>query len=249
MCVISAASDTSLWGKKVNFNGRPCLWQLRPDAAMPALKELTVCILLRRNVVTEWTGFAYKAPGGRNIELGLGGKGPQLIVWLFGRAQRLKWELKQYQWSSVCFTWSGQAQRLRTYINGSLLEETSVNPITPHQLTPNGTLTLGASHYVNAHGEVLAENGNNLLGEIGLFRIWSREWSGEELSSHSCADGDVVSWDRQQWLYNCPPKPDNSLHCGKYRVSSPIHIANPSAVGGSWIMFPDNTLCHSVTTI
>uniref|UniRef100_A0A3B4T3K0 Pentaxin n=1 Tax=Seriola dumerili TaxID=41447 RepID=A0A3B4T3K0_SERDU len=160
--------------------------------------ELSVCMLLRHNVLTEWTGFAYKAPGGRNIELGLQGKDAQLKVWLFGNEKHLPWELKSNEWSSVCLTWSGRARRLRTYINGTIMLEAPLNPSLPQRLAPNGTLTLGVSHYVDADGKVRPETSNELLGEIGLFRIWSREWSGEELKSHSCADGDVVSWDLQE---------------------------------------------------
>lgn len=148
--------------------------------------------------------------------MGLGGTSSQLTVWLFGERQPLEWELKVNEWYSVCLTWSASARRLRTYINGTSVSEAPVNRILPHQLAGNGTLTLGASHYVNNEGDVLAETGNNLLGEIGLFRIWSREWSAAELRRQSCADGDVVSWDLRQWKYSCPPVPDKSIHCGKY---------------------------------
>ncbi|XP_023277381.1 adhesion G-protein coupled receptor G4-like isoform X1 [Seriola lalandi dorsalis] len=254
VCLLAASADASLWGKKVHFTGRPCLWQLQPDAVVPALKELSVCMLLRHNLLTEWTGFAYKAPGGRNIELGLGGKDAQLTVWLFGNAKHLQWELKSNEWSSVCLTWSGRARRLRTYINGTIILEAPLNPSLPQRLAPNGTLTLGVSHYVDADGKVQPETGNELFGEIGLFRIWAREWSGEELKSHSCADGDVVRWHLRQWKYSCPPKPDNSLHCAwsRYKIKMWTLIVqsmeprncsvSPEVVTRSWLesVFPRN---------
>uniref|UniRef100_A0A3Q3JHL2 Pentraxin (PTX) domain-containing protein n=1 Tax=Monopterus albus TaxID=43700 RepID=A0A3Q3JHL2_MONAL len=206
ICGNSADSArTSLWGKKVLFDVRPCLWQLHPDAVIPALKELSVCILLRRKIATPWTGFVYKAPGGRDkTELGLGGVGSHLAVWLFGEEHRVERELLLKEWHSVCLTWSGQTQRLRIYINGTCLNDTYVNPILPQQLAQNGTLTLGVSHYVDANDKVQQESSTNLLGEIGLFRIWAREWGPEELRNQSCADGDVVSWDQLQWKYSCP---------------------------------------------
>ncbi|KAM7389250.1 hypothetical protein PAMP_023240 [Pampus punctatissimus] len=217
LCVLgSTSASTSLWGKKLQFRARPCVWQLHPDVAVPALKELSVCVGLRRSHATTWTGFVYKAPGGRNIELGLGGTGAKLSVWLFGEDFHIERELKLHEWYSVCLTWSGQAQRLRIYVNGDSQHEASVNPIKPQQLAPNGTLTLGVSHYIDANGNVQEESGKTLLGEIGLFRMWAREWSAEELRRQSCADGDVLSWDLRYWKYNCPPEPDNSLHCDSF---------------------------------
>ncbi|KAM9849666.1 adhesion G-protein coupled receptor G6 [Aulostomus maculatus] len=180
---------------------------------IPALQDLTGCILFRRDFATEWRGFVYKAPGGRPIELGLGGRNATLIVWLFGEEWHLNKKIQLKEWHSVCLTWSGQARRLRIYINGTMQKENFVNDTQPQQLESNGTLTLGVSHFIDANGAVKAENGNNLLGEIGLFRMWAREWSSEELRRQSCADGDVVSWDLRQWNYSCPPVPDSSLNC------------------------------------
>nr|XP_029133557.1 adhesion G-protein coupled receptor G4 isoform X8 [Labrus bergylta] len=214
VCLLgSAASDSnSLWGKKLKFIGRPCLWQLHPNTAVPALNELTVCILLRLELLTEWTGFDYKAPGQRSIELGLQGKGQKGSVWLFGRKVPLTKELKSDKWYSVCVTWSGRAQRLRVYIDGDKELEVSVAPLSPQHLAPNGTLTLGVSHYV-LNSEVQEEDGKGLFGDIGLFRMWARERSAEEIKENNCSDGDVVSWDLRQWKYNCPPEPDSHLHC------------------------------------
>ncbi|XP_068596782.1 adhesion G-protein coupled receptor G2 [Brachionichthys hirsutus] len=207
-----ASVSSSLWGQKIRLIGRPCVWQLQTGVVVPSLKELSVCMLLRLNYRTEWTGFVYKAPGQRHIELGLQGAGTHLTVWLFGKEQHLERELKLHDWYSVCLTWSGRARRLRVYINGTSEHEASVNSIVT-RLTQNGTLTLGVSHYVDTYGEVKAESGNNLLGEIALFRMWAREWRPEELRARSCADGDVLSWDKRQWKHNCPPEPDLNLHC------------------------------------
>nr|XP_046262818.1 adhesion G-protein coupled receptor G4 isoform X3 [Scatophagus argus] len=208
----SASVDSSLWGKKIPFSSRPCMWQLKPGTVVPALKELSVCMLLRLSYGTEWTGFVYKAQGKSQIELGLRGGSGRLAAWLFGKEQRFKSELKLQEWYSVCLTWSGQVRRLRVYINGTRQHEVSLSAL-PQQLAQNGTLTLGVSHYVDPNGEIKAESGNNLLGEISQFRMWSREWSAEELSDQNCVDGDVMSWDTKQWKYSCPPEPDKTLFC------------------------------------
>lgn len=172
-------------------------------------------MLIKRSISTKWTGFVYKAPGERRIELGLEGAGEHLTAWLFG--EELKWtkKLEVLKWYSVCLTWSGRSQRLRIYVNGTALTATRLHPNLPQQLSPNGTLTLGVSHYVNVDGDVKPDNSKSLVGEIGVFRMWDREWSAEELKNLSCAEGNVVSWDLQQWEYDCAPVPDNNLHCGK----------------------------------
>ncbi|XP_070692515.1 uncharacterized protein [Pempheris klunzingeri] len=256
----TASASTSLWGKKLEFMGRPCLWQLHPDAVVPALNELSVCTLLRRNFETEWTGFIYKAPEGRSIELGLGGTRTHLTIWLFGEALRLKGTLKLQEWYSICLTWCGRAQRLRVYINGTSQHEVRVDHMQTQQLSQNGTLTLGVSHYVNANGEVQIENGKELLGEISLFRMWAREWSAEEMGGQSCADGDVVSWDQRQWKYNCPPMPGNNLCCAwsLYKIKMWISIVDPTKPGNCslslkgvtkhWLqsIFPRNIFVHEI---
>ncbi|CAK6964668.1 adhesion G-protein coupled receptor G4 [Scomber scombrus] len=261
LCLLkSTSTSTSLWGKKLHFQGRPCTWQLLPGAVVPALKELSVCVLFRRSHATTWTAFVYKAPKGRNIELGLGGTSLDLSVWLFGEVFPIKTQLKLKEWYSVCLTWSGQAQTLRVYINGSIQLEAAVNPILPKQLAQNGTLTLGISHYVDGNGEVKREGGKDLLGEIGLFRMWSREWSTEEMGRHSCADGDVLRWDLQQWKYDCSPEPDISLHCAWsiYKIkmwTSIVHSTKPGncsmsleKITRNWLesIFPPNISVRNI---
>lgn len=218
MCLFQGASaSSSLWGKKITIRDHKCVWQLQPGTVVPALEELSVCVLLYITTITvSWTGFVYKAPGKSQIELGLEGTDEHLDVWLFEKSHRLVRKLNPSQWHSVCLTWSGQAQRLRVYINGSVHYDATVDR---PQLAQGGTLTLGVSHFVNS-GIVQTESGKNLIGQIGRFRVWNREWSAEELSGPSCADGDVLSWDMKQWKHNCrPPEPDHTLHCGKYSMT------------------------------
>lgn len=181
-------------------------------------------MLLRRTLSTEWTGFVYKAPNGRQIQLGIGGTSSDLTVWLFGNKWQMLKVLRVDEWYSICVTWSSKARRMRVYIDGIIQLEAPLYLALPQQLPKNGTLTLGVSHFIKANGTVWPESGNNLLGEIGLFRMWSKEWSAMEIRFLGCADGDVVSWDLRQWKYDCPPEPDDSLHCGKYNTPSFRHI-------------------------
>lgn len=210
-----ATISTSLWGKKIELSDQTCLWQLQ-RGSIPALEQINVCTLLRLRVGPAWTAFVYKAPAQRNIELGLQGTLSHLSIWLFGQEQRLKADLKLNEWYSICLSFCSHTPSLRVILNGTSLG--GVSPKFPQRkaLSPGGTLTLGVSHYVNASGEVKAESGNNLLGEIGLFKMWADIWFTEELEEMKCVDGDVVSWDIRQWDYSCPPVSDSSLKCGKY---------------------------------
>lgn len=222
-CFSGASVSTSLWGKKIELSGQTCLWQLRHDV-VAALDDVTVCTLLRLRFGAAWTAFVYKAPGQREIELGLQGTLCHLSIWLFGQEQRLKADLKLHQWYSICLSWCSHEHRLQVLINASSHAEVSPNSPQPKRLAPGGTLTLGASHYVDTSGEVKAERGNNLLGEIGLFKMWASAWTAEELEKMNCVDGDVVSWDTKQWEYSCPPVSDSSLKCGKCNVK-PVPLA------------------------
>ncbi|XP_077388094.1 adhesion G protein-coupled receptor G4a [Festucalex cinctus] len=181
---------------------------------MPPLHNLSVCMLLRRAYDTEWTAFVYKAPGSRHVELGLGGTPERLLVWIFGQEWQLDVGLNVNRWYSVCLTWSAGSGRLRLFLDGSMRGDVSVaNGSASRHLAPNGTLTLGVSHYVDAGGAVNVEKGNNLLGEIAQFRMWAGEWSEEALRRRRCADGDVVSWDLRRWKHDCPPENDGNLQC------------------------------------
>ncbi|XP_041845968.1 adhesion G-protein coupled receptor G4 [Melanotaenia boesemani] len=150
--------------------------------------------------------------------------------------------LKPNEWYSICITWSGRAQRLRVYINGAILYEEPLDPI-PQILDPNGTLTLGVSHFVDTNGEVRPESGTNLLGEVGLFMIWSKEFRSEELRRMNCVDGDILSWDLRHWKYDYPPEPDYSLHCAcsHYKIKAWTFIAKSTNPGDNSLSFHELT--------
>ena len=212
---VPGSQSPSLWGKKAVFLGRPCVWQLGKECVMPLLEELSVCVHLCRKIATpEWTGFVYKAPGNRQVELGLAGRGGLLVAWLFGQEWSVPEALPLEPWQNVCLTWSSDSERLRLYINGSSRLDAHVNASLSRQLAHNGTLTRGVSHNI-VDGVMEFEDGKNFLGDISLFRIWGQEQTAEEVMAHSCADGNVVSWDTRDWDYqSCLPEDDTSLQCG-----------------------------------
>ncbi|CAN9515128.1 unnamed protein product [Ophioblennius macclurei] len=223
----STSAPKSLWGQKLKFEGPSCLWRLRPEAAIPALEELSTCILIQRLAQTRWTGFVYKAPGKREVELGLGGSGEHLTVWLFGKERNFPFRMTPGEWYNICVTWSSRAGRLEVYINGNPLDRVDLPHMPSKRLAPSGTLTLGASHF-SVNGEVEIESGTGLIGEISLFRVWAAASDAGQLRRLGCSDGDVVSWarDLQQGKYHCPPEPDSKLQCAwsRYKIQMETFI-------------------------
>ncbi|XP_029586822.1 adhesion G-protein coupled receptor G4-like [Salmo trutta] len=225
----SGSPGPSLWGKKVVFMGRHCVWQLDKGCVVPPLEELSVCVHLHREIATsEWTGFVYKAPGERQVELGLAGRGGFLVAWLFGHQWSVPEDVPLKCWHNVCLTWSSHSERLRLYINGSRRLDAHVNATLPRRLAHNGTLTLGVSHNI-VGGVMEFENGKNFLGAISLFRMWGHEQTAEELRAHSCIDGNVVRWDNNDWDYQiCLPEDDTNIQCGLFPnvTASPPTVTN-----------------------
>uniref|UniRef100_A0A3P9P1X6 Pentaxin n=1 Tax=Poecilia reticulata TaxID=8081 RepID=A0A3P9P1X6_POERE len=188
--------------------------------SVPALTDLSVCIRLKRTSSAQWTGFLYRST--ERKELGLEGNNANFKIWLFGKQYPVHQEVSSKKWHSICLTWSGKNQRLNVYLNEPTVENIFFYSDDAHQqLAQNGTLTLGVSHSVLPNGELKPESGNNLLGEIGLFRMWGKEWSAEEVSSLGCADGDVVSWDLRQWKY------DSTLVAHYTKPTLPAFSVNP----------------------
>lgn len=217
--VLSSQADGSvgfsLWDRKTTLEDLPCFWKLQPGAGPHGLTELSVCVLVRLRHRRPWTGFVYKAPGGTYIELGLKGTSSSLDVWLLGKKVRVEAKLKPNQRNSICITWSGAAQRLHVYINGTSQRKISAGPSVSRPLAQNGTLTLGMSHYVDAARQVMMEDSSELLVEIGRFRMWNRERSPEELRGRICAYGDALNWEAEQWRYGCSPEFGQRSDCGK----------------------------------
>uniref|UniRef100_A0A096LZM4 Adhesion G protein-coupled receptor G4b n=1 Tax=Poecilia formosa TaxID=48698 RepID=A0A096LZM4_POEFO len=248
MCCLANSASTSLWGKKLEFKGPPCLWQLHPEVSVPALTDLSICIRLKRTSTAQWTGFLYRSA--ERKELGLEGNNANLKIWLFGKQYQVQQEVSLKKWHSICLTWSGKNQTLKVYLNEPTVKNLFFYSDDAHQqLAENGTLTLGVSHSVHPNGELKPESGNNLLGEIGLFRMWGKEFSAEEVSNLGCADGDVVSWDLRQWKYDCPPVPDSNLTCGKYVLNYKVklYLKLLTGSGRNHKKLGTNICCHTIS--
>lgn len=168
---------------------------------------------------SSWTAFMYRRPEVQRAELGLGWRLGRLVVWLFGT----EWttppvDLRPTRWHSVCLTWSHAKDRPALYIDGSLMDITpdfTSSSSSCCKLAPNGTLTLGAAHkLVNGNIQILPKTG--LSGRISLFRLWGRERSEQDVTSLNCAEGDLVTWERDAWdTRTCAPLTDSTLRCGE----------------------------------
>ncbi|KAM7398262.1 hypothetical protein PAMA_006254 [Pampus argenteus] len=214
------APQLSLWGKVADFTPGCNHWRLKPHVFIPALQELTVCLNLKFTALASspWTAFMYRHPEVQHAELGLGGDGGRLVVWLFGvEWTTLPTDLIPTQWHSLCLTWSHMKDRPVLYINGSSVDIMAAHNVNTSssccKLAPNGTLTLGAAHsLVNGNIQVIPFTG--MLGKLSLFRLWGRERSRQEVTSLNCTEGELVKWERNIWdTQICAPLPDSSLQC------------------------------------
>ncbi|KAK0148908.1 Adhesion G-protein coupled receptor G4 [Merluccius polli] len=220
----------SLWGTKAEFMAKSCMWQLDAEVVVPALEELSACVLLRLALKTEWTAFAYNAPGGFAAELGLEGDLSHITAVLFGSKWSLNETLTSNHWHSVCLTWSNLNQKLRLYVDGTRRLDVNVN--SSRRLVPSGTLTLGVPHFVDENGVVTRADGKSLMGDIGRFTMWARERRAEDLTHLGCVEGDLVRWDTRHWKYlspsSCPPHADQTLSCdwSSYKIKMWTYVAH-----------------------
>ncbi|XP_074468028.1 adhesion G-protein coupled receptor G4 isoform X2 [Sebastes fasciatus] len=216
------APRLSLWGEVADFTFTGCShWRLKPQVSIPALQELTVCFNLKFKTTeassSPWTAFMYSHPEVQCAELGLGGNGGHLVVWLFGTewTTRKIFDLYQSQWYSLCLTWTHTEDRPALYVDGNLVDimtdtAPSMSP-SCSKLAPNGTLTLGAAHRL-VDGHIIPFP--TLVGKLSLFRLWGRQRSKQDVTSLNCTEGELVKWERDNWdTQICAPIPDSSLQC------------------------------------
>ncbi|KAF3841062.1 hypothetical protein F7725_006924 [Dissostichus mawsoni] len=226
---VEQVSGLSLWGEVVQFTTVCSNWTLKPQVSIPPLQELTVCLNLNfetEEAASSWTAFMYSHPEVQT-ELGLAMKERRLLVWLFGSewSTTRRINLRRSRWYSMCLTWKhkgrlalyidGQQERIRTggfsikqlgYKEGGL--DTTYSSLS-RKLSPNGTLTLGASRSV-VNGITFPA----LVGKLSLFRLWGRERSDHDVTSLRCTEGDVVKWARDNWdTPVCDVFSNSSLEC------------------------------------
>ncbi|KAL7848523.1 hypothetical protein AOLI_G00232410 [Acnodon oligacanthus] len=210
------AGAQSLWGLKAILQRSDCqYWMLNPDHSLPALEEFSICVNVQRSINNSaWTAFTYVHPDQSRVELGLGGRGGKLHIWLFGMYRTVPDTLTVGQWCSICITWSCSTKQLQLFINGSNAVVMDVQPEdSTCGLSAGGSLTLGAAHYFTG-GMMEVESGTNLQGNITLFRVWRKIRSPELHSAHSCTDGDALRWHGRVWnAHSCPAEKDDTLTC------------------------------------
>ncbi|CAM4613824.1 unnamed protein product [Leuciscus chuanchicus] len=253
-------SGSNLWGNKIDFTARPCVWQLNNNVIIPPLEELSVCVNLMKKIITpEWTAFDYKGPGQQHVELGLAGDGGNLKAYLFGEEWIVAYDLPKHKWHTVCLTWSSHTRRFQIIVNETIFE-IHLNETSPRFLAANGTLTLGVSHSF-VGGAIDFETGKNFLGEMSLFRMWGVQLSPLQLDACKCVDGNIMTWRMQDWDYlKCPPIQDDSLKCesSKYKIQMNTSIMQYTNNGYTenkiqeivlhWLkhIFPQKISVHSV---
>uniref|UniRef100_A0A3B1J0X0 Pentraxin (PTX) domain-containing protein n=1 Tax=Astyanax mexicanus TaxID=7994 RepID=A0A3B1J0X0_ASTMX len=222
MCLSVAQKDLprggNLWGMKAVLRRSGCqYWALKPDHSLPALEEFSVCVNIQRSINNSaWTAFTYLHPDQSRVDLGLGGRGGKLHIWLFGMNWTVPDTLTVGQWYSVCITWSCSLKQLQLLISGRDAVVANIQPVgMACRLAAGGSLTLGVAHYF-VEGKLTVESGTNLQGDITLFRVWGEIRSPELQSSHTCTDGNVLRWHERAWdTYTCPAVTDDTLVCGK----------------------------------
>ncbi|KAM9788602.1 adhesion G-protein coupled receptor G4-like [Neosynchiropus ocellatus] len=217
------ASQLSLWGKTADLASLCSHWSLSPGVSVPNLQEFTVCLKFKLQTVgSTWTIFMYRHPDFQYTELGFGGRWSRLVVWLFGETWTTAFvNLERLVWYSMCLTWSDTKHKPTLYVNGNPINIMRANSFNASKsswrsccaLAPNGTLTLGASHFlINGNIQILPST--RLFGQISLFRLWGHERSKQEVTSLYCTEGLVVKWTRDHWdTQRCEPVPDSSLNC------------------------------------
>ncbi|KAK7125793.1 hypothetical protein R3I93_021229 [Phoxinus phoxinus] len=193
-------------------------WLLKKEHKIPDLKELTVCVNIKRKISnSHWTVFTYLHPDKTRIELGMKGSGSDLHIIMFGRVWTKSSVVSLENWHSVCMTWSKSMTEPKVYVNGSNVDikaESRETALYPDSVATGGTLTLAVAHNFS-NGEMNIETGRELKGSLSLFRVWKRERSAEEISGLTCTDGDVLHWEEQIWDndMNCKPLRDSTQQC------------------------------------
>lgn len=87
------------------------------------------------------------------------------------------------------------------------------------KLSPNGSLSLGAGHYIDK-GNIQVIPYSSFPGKLSMFRMWGKERSKAEVTSLKCTEGDIVKWEEDHWdTLSCGSSKDLSLLCGEFKFT------------------------------
>ncbi|XP_029459212.1 adhesion G-protein coupled receptor G2 isoform X2 [Rhinatrema bivittatum] len=188
-----------------------CKETMTLSSSMPWLQDFTVCVQLKLTSDHPWTAFTYKenvnsSSPADSYELGLLGDSGNVMVWMFGTQIQVSEKLSLHTWYHICITWENKKADMVFYINGKSAKHEHLKG-NAKRLAGDGLLSLGCSQYPGMNSSAVAVG---LVGELYLFRMWDSVQTNFE----GCVDGNIVEWNREDWVYsNSTLEKDVSLQC------------------------------------
>ncbi|XP_048458482.1 adhesion G-protein coupled receptor G4-like [Rhincodon typus] len=198
---------------------------LSPGTNIPSLGSFTLCIdiRLRQNNKNRMIAFTYNTDIKRmhsvpHHELGIMIKDRKLVIWLFHKQLTVRKDISFASWHSVCLTWNGNTHETHVYLNRTHVLSKTLN--NAYSLGQNGSLVLGRKHSRGA--DRLRLDREIFVGDLYLFRLWDHAKGLQSIAQQNCEDGNVITWDSQQWDFvGSILKYDPSLCCSKLSVADP----------------------------
>uniref|UniRef100_UPI00398E706C adhesion G-protein coupled receptor G2-like isoform X3 n=1 Tax=Pristiophorus japonicus TaxID=55135 RepID=UPI00398E706C len=217
LVTVHQATSTSLKGKKAVFqpDARNEYGTLSPGTNIPSLGSFTLCIDMRfkQNTKKGMVAFTYNTNANSNPhhELGIMVKENKLTIWLFLKKLEVHKGLSLDNWHSLCLTWNGQTNEALVYVNKSMVFRETLKQ--NHRLGQNGSLVLGRKHKQKAD-RLEVDFKMAFVGDLYLFRLWDHAKGVQSISRLNCEDGNVITWDSQQWDFRgLNLESDASLPC------------------------------------
>uniref|UniRef100_UPI00398E45F5 adhesion G-protein coupled receptor G2-like isoform X22 n=1 Tax=Pristiophorus japonicus TaxID=55135 RepID=UPI00398E45F5 len=236
LVTVHQATSTSLKGKKAVFqpDARNEYGTLSPGTNIPSLGSFTLCIDMRfkQNTKKGMVAFTYNTNANSNPhhELGIMVKENKLTIWLFLKKLEVHKGLSLDNWHSLCLTWNGQTNEALVYVNKSMVFRETLKQ--NHRLGQNGSLVLGRKHKQKAD-RLEVDFKMAFVGDLYLFRLWDHAKGVQSISRLNCEDGNVITWDSQQWDFRgLNLESDASLPCS---VSSTTQDENSTVNSAEYI--------------
>ncbi|XP_043913240.1 adhesion G-protein coupled receptor G4-like [Protopterus annectens] len=200
------------WGQKGHYV------KLRQE--MPAnLCFFTLCLDLQRTTNTsDWTAFTYHTDqskyAGRDPvqELGIGGIGNDLVIWLFGITVKITKKISLNSWHIMCLTWNYNNSYLSVQLNSTVILYKQIYTTPNRCLAPNGTLVLGQFHTWSNGINII--DGKNFLGNLYFFQLWNNK--PKDTVEVECSEGNIIRWTTSFWEFEkLQPTNDENLRCAR----------------------------------
>ncbi|XP_075710137.1 adhesion G-protein coupled receptor G2 isoform X2 [Rhinoderma darwinii] len=196
--------------------GAACVDIMTLSTPVPELTAFTVCTYIKLSSSDPWTAFTYQLPTSSTInvyEFGVLGDSSSLKIWLLGTQINLFEKLNLHTWYEICIMWDGKDESMEFYLDGTLKVDRKLENKT--NLAGGGSVVLGCSHFKEINSSVSV----GLVGEMYMFRMWN---TAQTSFFHTCNDGDVIKWDKLDWIYSSNVvQQDSTLHCAKDQSGAP----------------------------